>query len=136
MPSVKAQSSIEYILLFGISLVIVGVLWTVSGNNLESSQWDLQLAYAKNSMDKIAKTADIAYVQGQPAQMYVNVDFPDNVNAVYIQNNEIIMELRWEDMLRNFSAYSAANMTGSISPAPGRHRLLVKAGQFVDISEA
>lgn len=132
----KAQASMEYILIFGFSLTLVGILWIVSSSSIEDTRWELQLASAKNSLGKIVQTADIAYVQGSPTQIYINVDFPDNIRAVYINGNELTMELKWKGYFRNVSAYSAANLTGYISTAPGRHKLLVNAGPAINITES
>jgi|GEM_PF-6230854 len=132
----QAQASIEYMVLIGFSLIVVSILWVTSGSNIENTQWDLQLSYAENSLDRIAQTVDSVYVQGQPAQTYINVDFPDNTNAVYLGGNSITLELRWKGILRNVTFYTAANMTGNINSAPGRHRLLVTAGSPVSITEA
>ncbi len=132
----KAQVSMEYIIIFGFSLIAVGILWALSSSNIEDTRWELQFAYAKNALDKIVQTADIAYVQGDPTQIYINVDFPDNVHSVYIQGSQVTMELRWKGFLRNVSASSVANLTGYISPAQGRHTLRVKAGQTINVTES
>lgn len=132
----KAQSSMEYMIIFGFSLTVVGLLWVLSSSNIEDTRWELQLAYAKNALGKIVQTADIAYIQGEPTQIYINADFPDNIRAVYLSGNEIAMELKWKGFFRNVSSYSVANLTGYISPAPGRHKLLVKAGPAVNITES
>jgi uncharacterized protein (UPF0333 family) len=131
----KAQASMEYMVLFGFSLLIVSIFWLNTSSNLEDAEWELQLAYAKNAVEKIIMASDIAYVQGPPAQAYVNADFPENINAVYIDNNTISIELKWKGFLRNVTGYGIANMTGSINPGPGRHKILVTAGANVSISE-
>ena len=124
----KAQVGLEYMLVFGFSLVIVAILWTYSSYNVENTKWDLQIAYAKSALDKIVDVSDVAYVQGPPSQFYIYPNFPDNVNRVYISGNTIEMELLWRDgILRNISATSLGNLIGNISTAPGQHKLLVKA---------
>jgi len=132
----KAQASMEYMMLFSFSLIIVGILWLLAGSNVEDSQWSLQLAYAKNSLTKISDTANAVYIQGSPAQMQISVDFPDDVNAVYIQNNSITLELTWKGILRNVTSYSIANMTGSINTGPGRHSISVQSGNPIQLSES
>lgn len=132
----KAQTSLEYILIVGFSLLVVGVLWTTSVSDMDNTQWELNLASAKNSVNRIANTADIAYVHGSPTQIYLSVDFPSNIENVYIQGNSVTLELRWKGFLRNISAYSDTNLTGQISPVSGRHKLLVAAGDVINISEA
>ncbi len=137
-PIPKAQAGMEYMLIFGFSLIIVAVLWTYSSYNVENTRWDLQLAYAQSALDKIVEVADVAHAQGPPSQFYIYPNFPDNVMNVHINGNSITMELLWKgDILRNITAASLANITGSISTAQGSHRLLVKSlGASVQISEA
>jgi uncharacterized protein (UPF0333 family) len=132
----NGQVSMEYMMLLGISLIVVGILWVSSGNSITDTQWDLELSYTKNAIEKIVQTADIMYVQGPPAKAYVNTDLPEGVRQVYISGNSISMELDWKGYPRNITGYSIANLTGSISPARGTHRILVSAGSIVDISEA
>ena len=130
----KAQAGMEYMLLFGLSLMVVGVLWYVSNNNIENTQWDLQLSYAKNALSKITGTADVVYIEGEPTQSYINVYLPENVNAIYIANNSVTIEMRWREFLRNVTDYSVANLTGSITPVIGRNVVLIKAGTKVNVS--
>lgn len=132
----KAQASMEYILLFSISLLVVGVLWYVATNDLEDTQWELQLANVKNTLEKVVHNADIVFLQGIPSQMYVEVYVPDNVHAFYIKDQYVTAEMSWRGILRNVSDDSIANLTGFISPAPGRQRLLIKSGSIVNITVA
>jgi uncharacterized protein (UPF0333 family) len=132
----KAQVSMEYMMLLGISLIVVGILWVTSGNNITDTQWDLQMAYAKNAIEKIVQTADVIYVQGPPAKTYVSADFPDNIRAIYIENNTLTMELWWKGVPRNITGFSISNLTGNINAARGRHRIMVSAGFAVNLTEA
>ncbi len=130
----KAQAAMEYILLFSISLVIVGILWSVSNSNIENTQWELQLANAKNALEKIVHTADVVYLQGVPSQIYIDIYLPENVKTIYIDNNAVTMEMLWRGILRNVTDYSIANLTGGVTPAPGRQKLLIKSGTVVNIT--
>ena len=134
----KAQAGIEYMIIFGFSLVLVGVLWVYSNANVESTRWDLQVAYAESALDSITEVSSSAYVQGPPARFFVYPNFPDNVQQIYISGSTISMELLWTPagIKRNITATSIANMTGNISTVKGSHRVLVKSmGTYVDISE-
>jgi uncharacterized protein (UPF0333 family) len=132
----KAQASMEYILLFSFSLLIVGVLWYVSNNNIEEVQWELQLANAKNSLEKIVHNADVVYLQGPPSRVYIEIYLPENVKNVYIAGNSVTMEMYWREYLRNVSDTSIANLTGSIPTAYGKQRILISAGPVVSIAGA
>lgn len=125
------QAAMEYMFIFGFSLVILGILWSYSSSNVSDTRWELQAAYAKSAMSKITQTAELAYIQGPPAQFYIQPVFPDNVQKVYISSNLLTLELRWkESILRNISVDTSASLNitnSSISTAPGTHKVRVQA---------
>lgn len=133
----KGQAGLEYMLIFAFSLLIVGLLWIYSGTNVQDTRWDLQLAYARSSVNKITEVSDVAFVQGPPSQFFIYPTFPDNIRNIYISENTITLELLWkDDILRNVSSTTFANITGNVSTAAGQHRILVKAYQnYVDVTE-
>lgn len=122
------QVGLEYMFIFAFSLVIIGVLWFYANYNVENTKWDVQLTYAKSALDNIVEVSNTIYVQGPPAQVYIYPNFPDSINAMYVNGTKVTMELIWRgDVLRNISAESISNMTGSLSKYPGQHKILVKA---------
>ena len=132
------QVAMEYMAIFGISLVILGLLWSYSSTNIEDTRWELQAAYAKSALNKLSELSDLAYIQGPPGQFYVYLTFPDNVKNIYINNNMITFELQWKNgILRNLSSDTTPTIVGNLSTAPGSHKILVKAFQgYVNITEA
>ena len=131
------QVAMEYMFIFGFSLVVLGILWSQSSSNISDTNWELQSAYAKSAMNKIVQTAELAYIQGPPAQFYIQPTFPDNVQNVNISSNAITMELRWKQgILRNISVDTSANITGNLSTAPGTHKVLVQSfNGYVNITD-
>ncbi len=130
----KGQAAVEYIIIFGIGLFIVGVLWIFAMQESERTRFEVQITYAKNAMNKIVDTADIVSIQGPPAQTYVNIVFPDNLRGIAIQGNSVTFELGYRDFTNNLTATSIANLSGNISPVPGAHKILVRASNnYVEI---
>jgi hypothetical protein len=124
----KSQVSIEYVVIVAIGILIAGMLWIYANINISANKWDVQVAYAKNSVNLVVEAADGVYIQGPPARVYIYPNFPDNVRGIDISGNMVTMQLLWENgMLRNVSALSVANITGNISTAPGTHKILVQA---------
>jgi uncharacterized protein (UPF0333 family) len=124
----KAQIGMEYILMFSISLTIAGLIWIYASSDIETTKWDLQMAYAKDAVNRITETADMMYIQGPPAQSYINPVFPDNIKNTYLSGNTVTLELLWkEGILRNISADASVNLTGNLVAAPGTHRILIRA---------
>jgi len=133
----KAQVAIEYIIIFGIGLLIVGLLWVFVSEESQRTSYEVQLAYTKNALNKIVDTSDIIAIQGPPAQTYINPYFPENIENIYIQGNEVIFEITYRDIVNNISAESIVNLTGSLPATPGSKRILVKAvNNYVEISNA
>ncbi|MCX6815978.1 MAG: hypothetical protein NT120_03955 [Candidatus Aenigmarchaeota archaeon] len=132
----RGQVALEYMLIFAFSLAALGILWYYSSANIDDARWDIQLAYAKSAMSKIAEVSELSYLQGPPAQFYVYPNFPDNVKNVYITANSITFEMKWKAILRNVSLETVANIAGSLGNYQGVHKILVKAlDGSVQISE-
>lgn len=124
----KAQIGMEYIIMFGFSLIIAGLIWIYASSDIEEAKWDLQEAYANDAISTITGVADMVYVQGSPAQIYITPTFPENIRNVYIIQDTIVLEMLWKgNILVNLSGRAGVNLTGNISPTPGKHRILVRA---------
>ena len=129
------QIGMEYILMFGISLLIAGLIWVYASADIENTRWDLQMSYAKDAVSRITEVADIVHIQGYPAQFYINPTFPDNIKNAYVSGNTVTLELLWKnEILRNISATASVTIVGSLRATPGTHRILIKANDgFVEI---
>lgn len=124
----KAQIGMEYIIMFGFSLAIAGLIWIYASSDIEEARWELQESYANNAIIRITEMADVVYIQGPPAQFYITPTLPDNIRNVYIIQDTIVLEMLWKNnILVNISGRASVNLTGSISPTPGMHRILVRA---------
>lgn len=123
----KAQSAAEYMMIFGFSLVLLSILWAYSSQNIDDARWDLESSYAKAALNRIAETAEIAYVQGPPSEFYIYPTFPDNIQNAYVSGTTLTLELRWKGVLRNITAETTADVTGSLPTAPGAQRVHVLA---------
>jgi uncharacterized protein (UPF0333 family) len=134
----KSQVSLEYVVIVAFGILVAGMLWIYASSNIDSSRWEIQLSYAKNTVNQIASAADMVYLQGPPAKIYIYPNFPDNTAKTDISGNKITIQLSWVDgSLRNVSASSISNLNGSLSPAYGTHKILVQAvGNFINIREA
>ncbi len=132
----KGQVALEYLLIFSFSLLMVGIIWVYATVNVSGTKIDMQVNYAKQAVNEIAEVADMIYVQGPPAQIYIYPSFPDGAVNVMISENKIILQIRFDDIIANITAESAANLTGNLSTAPGRHTVLIKSmGNYVEISD-
>jgi hypothetical protein len=134
----RGQVAIEYILIFAFSLAALGAAWYTSGTNIQDTQWEIQVAYAKSALTRITEGAEVNYLQGPPSQSYVYPNFPDNVKNVYVSSTAVTLELTWKNGLwRNISIETAAVLNGSLGNYAGTHKILLRARDgFVQLSEA
>jgi len=124
----KAQIGMEYILIFGISLLIAGLIWVYASSDLNETKWELQMSYAKDAVNRITEMADMIYIQGPPAQSYFEVVFPDSIRNTYISENIVTLELLWkEGILRNISDAASVNISGTLKATQGTHRIMIIA---------
>ncbi len=132
----KAQAAVEYTTIFGVGLVLVGILWVSIAEESDRTRFEIQLIYAKNAINKIADTADLISVQGPPAQTYISAFFPENIDEIEIQGNFVTFQIKYNDFVNNLTAISIANMTGVLKPTQGAHKILVKSiGNMVEITD-
>ena len=55
----RGQVGLEYLLMFGVSLAIVGLVWVYASSEIETTKWELQVAYAKDAINRITEVADM-----------------------------------------------------------------------------
>lgn len=123
----KAQTGMEYIIMFGFSLLILSAIWIGINYRTSSTEIELQTAYAQNAVDKIAEASDSVYVQGYPARVTIRVVFPKNVESAYLSGNEVTVILNRQGSLVNISATSMAPLFGNLTAYEGIHTVLIKS---------
>ena len=133
----RGQVALEYMVMFGVCLIIVTVLMFYVQSNTSATDWELKAAYARHAINKIAETANMVYIQGYPSRSTIYVVFPDNVENVSIENRNVIMVIKTGNLTASISEKVLGNVTGYISSQKGGHELVVKSeGDYVNITEA
>ena len=87
----KAQVSIEFLVLVGLGLLIISI-YTLYGYDILSSykqNSDTSLTY--QSIEKIVRTAEYLYSQGEPAKQRIYTCFPLSLENCSIMNNNTIL---------------------------------------------
>lgn len=123
----KAQAGVEYLFMVGFGILILTAFWIYANNNTGSTEWGIEIAQAKNSMDKIVQAADMIYIQGEPAQIYVYPTFPTCIRNVSMVNRTIRMVLIHGSMNVTIYGDASVNITGIINPLPGNRKILIRA---------
>ena len=77
----KAQVSLEYLILTSFVLVVVIIIFALAMFNYDSN---IKTAKAGESLDSLAKTADLVYAKGNGTALFATVNWPDGVQSIGI----------------------------------------------------
>ncbi len=84
--NMKAQSAIEYLVMVGIALVIIIPLFLIFSNYVQESS-EKVLADKLNVIgNEIINNAKEVYYLGEPSKVTLNIDMPDGVQGMSIEN--------------------------------------------------
>jgi len=86
----KAQASLEYMVMLGLSLGIFAAILYVVSTLVSTSSIQIGVDAAVRASSKIREAADFIYVHGDPSKTEINVYIPPNVEQVEIVGNKTI----------------------------------------------
>lgn len=72
----KVQSSIEYLLVSSFILIIITILFVFSQSFLSSKQTEANSLIIEKNIREILGEAELVYLQGYPAKLTLNLNFP------------------------------------------------------------
>ncbi|MBI4151050.1 hypothetical protein HY492_02910 [Candidatus Woesearchaeota archaeon] len=122
----RAQASMEYLILIGFILALVVPLIAVfySKSSETTTQVNTQQAHALGQ--KIADTAESVYYLGQPSKLEFRANVPDNINSVTFTNKAIIFVMDVSPGTTDIVVPTTVNLTGTMSITPGVHMITVE----------
>ncbi|HLD62960.1 hypothetical protein A3A40_00800 [Candidatus Kaiserbacteria bacterium RIFCSPLOWO2_01_FULL_54_20] len=136
----RAQVSVEYMAMVGLSLAAFFVIWLYVNSSNASIQQDLKVGFGKQVVTRLADAVNLVSVQGSPAKIFVEVNNPEGVVAASPSSNsscsnvEIMLVMTAPDG-KTTEVFSpvAANVSGDLSflvGNPGLRRIQVEAVDF------
>lgn len=133
----RAQAGIDYFVVIAMLLVLLSPFWIYLYDNLNRSQDDLRIAYAKTATSRIKEAADLVYSQGAPAQATIQVYLPSSIDSTNVTTNTLEMKMRVAGGTSDVvSTTRAAQLQGSLPATEGYHSIIVKAMDgYVNITE-
>ena len=132
----RGQAGLEYAAMVAIAIAIMVPIWLYASGSMASAKAELQSSYARQLVNKVSNAADAVFVQGEPAQLTLFVEFPEGLTSATVAGNEVSFRLVTAAGPTDVYAVSLANLSGSLSTRPGKHRVVVKAsGGAVTVSE-
>ncbi|NOX71465.1 MAG: hypothetical protein GXO64_02080 [Candidatus Micrarchaeota archaeon] len=131
----KAQAAFEYMAIVVLVLVFIVPLWYYGFQTKTGVSDDMTLAYAKNTVSKIADTADLVYSQRNNASVRIMVHIPDGVTYTNISGGDIMMRVATSTGEVTVYEMSKANISGSIPTQKGDYYFTLKAmGDYVNLT--
>jgi hypothetical protein len=129
----KGQTTIELLLVLGISLVILASIYALYAGQLESNRISSDYFVANSSIQKIVNAANTAYFSGVGSRIKVDVEFPRSVEFTDVKINSNVIELELSGS-SNIVGIADINIVGILRPWQGRQIFyLVFDGNVVNI---
>lgn len=133
----RGQSAIEYMVMYGLSLIILVAVWSYVGSANSDFKADLKAGFAKQTVTKIADAANAVLTQGPPAKIYVDINTPEGVVYAYpdpsasCNVSEVLLRISAQQgQSTDVAAPLIANVSGDLSflqNNPGPKRVWVES---------
>jgi len=135
----KAQASVELLMILVALLLVLGVVLEVSGGRLRDAQAYADVKIAQNGIDNIAAAADEAYSDGSGSERTVKLILPSKVVAgrSFVEGNLLGVGIETAEGITDLNARSDAPLQGSLPDAQGEYTVRVRAMEgYVLIGES
>lgn len=131
----KGQIAFEYIMIVSLVLLFIIPIWAYSASiNTQASQ-TISLSQAQVAVNKIASAADLAYSQGPPTKLTMNILIPRGVTSANLTGTTVVLRLYSGAGVTDVAAVSLANLSGSLPTTEGLYKFVIQANAtFVNIS--
>lgn len=116
----KSQTSLEYVIIIGVILAIIIPLFYYGISEPTKS---IRINEASSTVNVLAKKADSIGALGSGSRDYVWITIPSGVIGSTVDNGTIELEMT---TLGYLSAYTRANVTGSIPKEKGIYKMVVE----------
>jgi len=132
---VKAQISMELIILLGFVLVLTGPLIVIYYNYSSKTEFELSQNQAHNIVNKIVDHAESVYYQGEPSKIIIKIAMPDHIENVIVNNRDITFQMKRSGNLFDVVASSKVNLTGNLEVTSGIKYISIESlGDSVNIT--
>lgn len=131
----RGQVSLEYLMLVAFVLVVLVPLVIYAYDTMEANKDSVHIVQAEQAGNTIVREAEAIYYLGPPSLSRFDVYFPDGLHEVIIASREITFRVHTQYGIDDIVLPSRVNLTGTLTPSIGMHRITVTAGPEVLISE-
>jgi hypothetical protein len=122
----------EYLMITGlVLLVIVGIL-AVGFSQQATFSREVSQAQVQKIARQLVDAADAVSYAGPPSKKTISLHFPEHIREIVIAHNTITFVAGGSASAPyEYLVLSSTNMTGTLQPFPGLHRIIVQAGDGV-----
>ena len=132
----KAQVSMEYLIIFGIAVMMTLPLIIIYSKQTSNVQADVTKVQVYKAASKISDYAEQVYYMGEPSQRTLTISFPQGINSVTLNGTLITFNITTSDLNYLVIKETSANVTGVIKNFEGQHILTFKAqSNLVNITD-
>ncbi len=125
----RAQASVELLIILAIAMTLLGVIITSGSRELEHGQTMLRLTQARSAVNDVAHAADVVYREGEGAVRKVRVTIPDGVSPerVFVDGGIVNIGVYVSGGESDVNAMSIAELKGALPYESGTYWVYVKA---------
>lgn len=123
----RGQVSIEQMFVTSLGITFVAILFFLSVFLAADTVRDVQ---AKDSVERIARAADLIYAMGPGSETSVEVLMPDNVKSTDVSGNRVLITVGMTSGDTDIFSFSDGQLNGTLTTSSGRQ----KVSLFVDNS--
>ncbi len=116
LQNMKGQSSLEQLVITGIALTFIALIFVFSINYTNDT---VRKTQAKDTVDKLAKTADYVYALGPGTKQTVRVQMPSGVQFITVSGNRIQLRVSLSSGDADVFANTRAALTGAVPITDG-----------------
>ncbi len=130
-----AQISMEYLIVIGISLILLVPLGAIVNDYISYSKERISDQQIVEISRKIVDTARTVYFFGYPTKLKLKMYFPAGIESTEVMPHGIVFVLRTTNTEHDYFQYSEVNLSGKLTNVSGIHYVQVKAmPHYVNIS--
>lgn len=123
MAILKAQASLESLVIIAIGICFVSLMFFLALNYLSDSA---RISQTQDAVQRLISAADYVYAVGPNSKEYVDVYLPPELLGWSITGKGLIITVPTMGGTTDVIAYSKANLTGSLPTYRGRQSVLVE----------
>lgn len=123
----KAQISIEYMSIVGLTtLIVIFLLWVslYYSNEVEDT---IKLNQLDSIGKEIVDNAESVYYFGQPSKVTLKVLIPKGITQINVTPNELLFKVRTKSGITDMFYRSNVELQGNISSSYGYHDIIIEA---------